>query len=328
MATRTWIGGGDNNASNPLDWNPNGVPQPGEQLSVVPAVPGTPQSFTMNVMENDLAGDPVDIVSRANLLANLSNRAVMTAVVSDGANGTFNLSQQSSLNLSLSSGRSGAPSNNTINLSQNSSLDLSAGGFGVTANVNMSGNDAAHIIVGGLGSANVTLQPGARWSGTVNTARGGFGVSGGPDSVFNNDGDSNIGQSFATIHADVAGKGNIAVRAFAHLEFASSVGPNQTVSLDSAGVQIDQPNLFEATATLITASTRIDLIGLAEADSYTFKNDLLSIFSGKSIIDTLRLHDSTPNGFVVQKDLDSVNILGISNPTSLPEGLLPLHSSV
>lgn len=32
MATRTWIGGGNNKANNPKDWSPTGLPLPQEQL--------------------------------------------------------------------------------------------------------------------------------------------------------------------------------------------------------------------------------------------------------------------------------------------------------
>ena len=45
---------------------------------------------------------------------------------------------------------------------------------------------------------------------------------------------------------------------------------------------------------------QIDLMGLPTADSYTYQNDMLSIFSGSSVIDTLHLHDSTPYGFVAE----------------------------
>ena len=68
----------------------------------------------------------------------------------------------------------------------------------------------------------------------------------------------------------------------------------------------------------------IDLMGLANADSYTFKNDMLKIYDGSKIIDMLRLHDSTTDGFTVQKTASSVNIVAITDPTHLPVGL-PIH---
>jgi hypothetical protein len=51
MTTRTWIGGGNNQASNAKDWSPNGAPQSSETLLV--------SNGTINVNGNDLAGDPV-----------------------------------------------------------------------------------------------------------------------------------------------------------------------------------------------------------------------------------------------------------------------------
>ena len=70
----------------------------------------------------------------------------------------------------------------------------------------------------------------------------------------------------------------------------------------------------------------IDLVGLANAHSYTFKNDMLNIFSGNKIIDTLRLHDSTQYGFVVEPPTTggSCNIVAIADPNNVPAGL-PIH---
>jgi hypothetical protein len=69
----------------------------------------------------------------------------------------------------------------------------------------------------------------------------------------------------------------------------------------------------------------IDLMGLATADSYTYTNDMLSIFSGTSIIDRLRLTDHTQYGFAVEKTTGSVNAVAISDPTNRPAGL-PIHT--
>jgi hypothetical protein len=53
---------------------------------------------------------------------------------------------------------------------------------------------------------------------------------------------------------------------------------------------------------------------------------LLRCFSGNSVIDTLRLHDSTQYGFVLEKTASNVNILAVT-PTNPPVGL-PVPSSV
>jgi len=60
MTNRTWIGNQDhnNNASNPDNWNPRGVPRTGDSLVI--------NSGTIAVSQNDLAGDILTV----NLLAN------------------------------------------------------------------------------------------------------------------------------------------------------------------------------------------------------------------------------------------------------------------
>jgi len=67
-------------------------------------------------------------------------------------------------------------------------------------------------------------------------------------------------------------------------------------------------------------------MGLTTADSYSYKNDMLNIFSGNKIIDTLRLHDSTQYGFVVEppETRGTVSIVAIADPTN-PLPSLPIH---
>ena len=49
MASLTWIGGGNNDASNPADWSPAGLPKPGDVLTM--------NGGTMHVKGNALHGD-------------------------------------------------------------------------------------------------------------------------------------------------------------------------------------------------------------------------------------------------------------------------------
>jgi hypothetical protein len=56
MATgtqRTWIGCGNNEASNPNDWSPTGAPQPGNSLNM--------SAGTINISGDALAGDTLTI---------------------------------------------------------------------------------------------------------------------------------------------------------------------------------------------------------------------------------------------------------------------------
>jgi hypothetical protein len=73
----------------------------------------------------------------------------------------------------------------------------------------------------------------------------------------------------------------------------------------------------------------IDFIGLANADSYSYANDLLSIYAGNTIIDTLRLHQlGTPSlPFAVEKTETGVSLYTIGSQTTPPPGtILPSHS--
>ena len=54
MTDRTWIGGGNNDASDPNDWNPTGVPLLGDSLLM-------PDGGTMNIIGNDLVGDRLQV---------------------------------------------------------------------------------------------------------------------------------------------------------------------------------------------------------------------------------------------------------------------------
>jgi len=70
----------------------------------------------------------------------------------------------------------------------------------------------------------------------------------------------------------------------------------------------------------------IDLVGLAHADSYTFKNDMLSIYSSNHVIYAMRLQAYTGSGvFEVAQTPLGVNIYPTADPNNLPAGLLPVH---
>jgi hypothetical protein len=323
MATLSWLGGGNNKASNPRDWNTDTVPHPGDALLVT----------TFNVRGNDLAGDPIMIGTGTGngviLTANLTNHAIMTASMFNSVS-TFNLSQNSALDLTVYTG-SGA------------GVDLTT--------VNMKGTNT-FVLTDHTSNATVNLAAGARWNGTfdMGTFFGvGFGnltVNGDNRSTFNNNGHSVVNNTESVVlNTDVTGRGSFDVtnngpgnfafgNPLAKMEFVRSVGANQSITA-SGQVQIDEPNLFRASITLKTPPTssfgvpsplpaEIDLMGLATADSYTYKNDMLSIYSGKSAINRLHLSDQTLHGFVVEKGAGSVNIVAILDPAHAPVGL-PIH---
>jgi hypothetical protein len=56
MTNRTWIGGGNNQASNPKDWSPTGAPQPGDTLTM--------SQGTIKISGNAMAGDVLNVSPR------------------------------------------------------------------------------------------------------------------------------------------------------------------------------------------------------------------------------------------------------------------------
>jgi hypothetical protein len=68
MTNRTWIGGANNQASNPKDWSPKGAPHSGDALTMT--------SGTMNVIHDDLAGDVLAINSGTVNLTRGSNATI------------------------------------------------------------------------------------------------------------------------------------------------------------------------------------------------------------------------------------------------------------
>ena len=327
--TRTWKGGGNNQASNPNDWGPTGAPQPGDTLMVLSSSgtpPTSPVNSTMNVSGNALAGDPITIglpgFGTVNLTANLSHNALMTAT-EYGGRGTYNMVQNSTLNLLERGGVHVGPASATINMLGNENLILSNISSAITVN----------------------LAPGADWHGSLRAQAleifsGATTVKGGAGSSFDNNGLSYLlnGKS-ARIDTDVVGFGQFFVTnngqsysppTLPKLEFVHAVAAGQAV-VNSGLVVIDHPNQFKAGIALTTSElpgaplpAEIDLMGLAAADSYSYKTDMLSIYHGNSVIDTLRFNDTTAHGFAVEKVGGSVHIVAIVDPTHPPVSL-PLH---
>jgi len=283
MATLAWIGGGNNNASNPADWSPTGVPQSFDTLEIVGPFPATIPpvltlpTYTMNVSKTDLAGDTL-MIQFADVTVNMWHDAIVTAQTAL-ANATFNLSQNSTLSLEISY-------NHLFS--------------GSTATVDVLGSDTLNLEA--TDPAVVNLAKNSIWIGSFNVFGGGYDgrltASGGRHSAFMNSSSSVEDFASAVVAVPIVGTGTFLLGGGgATLEFASSVGADQSISVAGNGgdndiLRIDHPGRFHGSITLLDSfgSEEIDLIGLAHADSYTFRNDILTIFPGSSIIDTLRLY--------------------------------------
>ena len=101
------------------------------------------------------------------------------------------------------------------------------------------------------------------------------------------------------LDTDVKGTGSFAVSSAqgsgGRLEFGGSVSRGQSVEVSAdpgrglvSQVQIDHPDAFKGSVSL-DISGEVNLMGLTGADSYQLKNDILSIYSGCTVIDRLRL---------------------------------------
>jgi hypothetical protein len=321
MATRTWIGGGNSNASNAADWSPSGTPKPGDSLSVTGPLTQPFPSYTMSVYGNALADDTVSTWA-ANLTLNDYSAMSVTVSVQLGSD--------------------------TINLATGSTLNLATSGFvytfGGSATVNITGNANLKLTDGGHTTVNILSNHG-RWTGTFDVIgyhSGALTINSGQNAEFLNNGASSVSFSAnVVVPTTVIGTGTFSVSSGARLEFVSGVS-GQTIAVESTAagygggkLVLDHARQFagevilgRADAVPMRAAPEIDLLALgAVADSYSFKNDMLSIFAGHKVIDTLRLHDSTQFGFEVEKTTGGVSILAYTDAAHTKVGsALPIHS--
>jgi hypothetical protein len=294
MTDRTWLGGGNNHARNPYDWSPAGAPQPGDTLSML--------NGTMNVRDDDLAGNAVHVGDPIT-----------------GGQDTFNLSHHAVLAVVQNQFTS---SETTVNVSGRDTLRFSS--------VFPSGPQVI-----------VNLDPHARLTASFNMTFGGLTVNGEHGAKLINDQSDTLNGVHALITPDVLGIGSISIGnaqgVSGFLEFGHSVSSGQDVSVSGdpgrglAGVlQIDKPREFHASL-VMQPKAEVDLVGLAKADSYTFENDMLSIFGGNCVIDRLKLtnngsFEGVPHDLVVSKSGSDVWLTqsGLTGPP-LGSTTLPLH---
>jgi hypothetical protein len=242
---------------------------------------------TMNISGDDFSSDALALLGRDTV--NISHGSTVVATVSPGP-ATINI--QGDNNLSFQVGNPGNPFGSstvgTVNLAASSHW---VGSFNVVAD---SPNVASLVV--NTGSKSTFID------NSLSFVQG--------------------GGAHAIVNAEISGTTIVRVIDGGVLEVGGSVGTGQTVLLTGPSVlQVDHPKQFEGFGYLVGG--KISLMGLVDADSYSFQNEMLSIFSGKSVIDTLRLRDATPNGFVVEQKSGSVNIVSF-DPTN-PEIGLPIH---
>jgi hypothetical protein len=120
----TWVGGGDNQASNSVDWSPHGVPGVGTALSM-------PQG-TMNVSGDDLKGNSLRLGPATTVT--MANNAAVHVFIDNMGNGP-----------------------ETFNASGDASLALAGGGVGGDVTVNLKG--LTHLVLtDSLGYGSLTIN--------------------------------------------------------------------------------------------------------------------------------------------------------------------------
>jgi hypothetical protein len=272
MTTRTWIGGGDNQASNPNDWidsnGLSGAPQPGDTLT------DQLSDSTMNITDNALAGNGLSIVGFPG--------PPVTGV-------TLNLSDHAQASLSLAFASVVANVDGQVNLQAN----LAGVPASSSLRINMAPNTNLFSTNISIGSASgITIKDD---SGTGR---------------FHNDG-SFVSSSSAVIDTAVVGVGTIiaGVTRFSggRLEFGGSVSDGQTVQVGDSlfvsrfsTVQLDDPRSFHGTIemTSFRGTTTADLVGLPEANSWIYSDGLLTIRgTGGNVIDTLHVVNAPGSSF-------------------------------
>jgi hypothetical protein len=276
MTDRTWTGAVSNDASNPLNWSPSdSAPEPGDTLTV-------PGGNTIDIADNALQDDTLTLL-RPRVLSFPTT--------------TFNLSHKADATLSLTGQFEEEQATATLNLSQHSNVSLNLFAAQVTANV--SGQDTLNVTRSGAlefkSVVTVNLAPHAILFGSFSFDTQSYVVMSGDESTrFHNTGTGLQGTT-AIIDTDVVGSGTFDLRTGsrgmdaipASLEFGGSVSRGQTVTITGSevfggnpaapsSVKIDRPDEFHGTVDLHNLSLA-DLVGLAQADSWSYKNDLLTL---------------------------------------------------
>lgn len=192
--------------------------------------------------------------------------------------------------------------NGTINVADNA-LDgatLSLAGAGNAA-INLSGEEHLSIVDGyppphPIGTVNLAAN--SHWVGGFSADYYGPGFLVQGDGAFANTHSSVYGID-AVVNADVVGSGEFDVwssHGNGKLEFMRSVAPGQAVDVytdvfysrgyASSTLQVDRPDTFQAGVSL--GYGEVVLKGLA-ADSYSFRDDLLSLYANGGKVDSVAL---------------------------------------
>ena len=197
-----------------------------------------------------------------------------------------------------------APANLEVVAQATQSLAIRAGRTGEI------GADTLNLRNDYPGSANATISIDAKTvlTANFNLVFSTLAVSGPVDSALVNTGTSVIAGSTAVFHEQVAGTGAFTIDSAqsraGSVEFGGAVSAGQTVAVSSdpgrdvtSTVKVDAPATFKGLVNL-HANAELDLVGLANADSYTLRNDILTLYAGDTVLDAIRVRvGSRPAGY-------------------------------
>jgi len=300
MVTRTWIGGGNNDVNNPADWSPTGVPVIGDTIIMTHG--------TMNIKGSALPDLNQDVFGalnvEGNVTLNLSDNANVTPINIQSGTATIHVRGEASF--PLQTDQTGASA--IVDLAANSHWvgDFSAFAGSIVIN----GHNRAQFINNATSSGATVVEPGTPARVTINADIG--------------DGSAPI-DAFAGATVEIGGSA-ASGQVFQANAYSSAFGS----SLDTPGIiKMDHPDQFFGQVQL--GIGEIDLVGLTKANSYSYQNDMLSIYSCGRIIDNLSLQQvpSLPGSgigsFAVEKTAEGVSIYTVGNihPTGT---LLPMHT--
>jgi hypothetical protein len=273
------------------NWSPSGTPNPGDTLSMGRGI--------MDI-NSDLHGDTLFLGQANAKTDNLIN------LVGPGTSANLETTSDSNVFLNLF----------TNGLDHNS-VDL-----------RVHQSDVHVAITGDGGKDDVGDLTSGAWNLTESLLdiRGGL--------AFVNSGVLGLDHSSMFIHDNVVGVGNM-VLSSSHGEVGGSVGANQSIELSgdvasktASSLTVDQPGAFDADVRLQYG--HVDLNLAATVDSYSYANDMMSLFSNGRVVDTLKLsapdvYQDTNLAMTVSRTATGVTIDN-SGLTQAGSFLLPVHA--
>ncbi len=284
-STLTWIGGGNDDASNPKDWSPTGSPRLGHTLLI-------DNGGTINITGHALAGNVLSIEPSSTGLEptlNLDDAKIALGMVNQPPEFS-DPAPYITLNVAGGSDSVTAPASNPIDNTM----------------INLQGN--AHLLLSG-GMYFIS-------------------ASGGAHSELINDGRLELARGIqsGTIDTNLTGTGVVSTAYLLTLSLTidGSVGAGQTVDVMAENTLVlDKPLAFAGTVNAETFGPDalvIDLMGVT-ATSYEYSNDLLKLYNGNRVADTLKLTAMPP--YVIPTSA-GIELSYGQGPVAPPH--LPVHS--